>query len=231
MAVGYDSGRIRLWDRRQAKRPAYSYRGHSDSVTDILVREPRDTLDLNTVLSSGSDGTVSVFELRKSSTPVVTESIQDELTCLSLIKNSSILVCGTLTGDLIMFEWRLWDKLFDNCRGHPDAIGDMCSVDDNTLLTGSDDGLLRLINIHPNRMIGVLGIPFELPIEKLILDPISRTLVCSSYDSFIRCFDASCLYEKDISADIERTVRPSAKGKKRKASISNESVSSFFNDL
>ncbi|KAK4527115.1 hypothetical protein GAYE_SCF35G5037 [Galdieria yellowstonensis] len=230
LVVGYDSGRVRLWDTRQARKPAYSYRGHEDSVTDITVREPRDTLDLTTVLSSGGEGTVSVFELRKSSSPIVTESVQDEITCLSWIKNDSILVCGTLEGDLMMFEWRLWDQLLDNCKGHPDAIGDMCSVDNDTLLTGSDDGLLRLVSIHPNKMIGVVGLPFELPIEKIALDPISKTLVCSSHDCFITCFDASCLYEKDTSTDNMKDVSHS-KGKKRKAAAGQETISSFFEDL
>ncbi|EME30064.1 WD repeat-containing protein 55 [Galdieria sulphuraria] len=240
LVVGYDSGRVRLWDNRQTKKPVYSYRGHGDSVTDIIVREPKDTLDVNTVLSSGGEGTISVFELRSSSTPIVTESVRDEITCLGLIKNGSVVVGGTLEGDLIMFEWRLWDKLLDNCKGHPEAIGDMCSVDNDTLLTGSDDGLLRLVNIHPNQIIGVVGVPFELPIEKLILEPVSKTLICSSYESFVRCFDASCLYEQDSSTDImKETIDTSVKdkkrksflGKRRKATFGNETISSFFDDL
>ncbi|GJQ12668.1 hypothetical protein GpartN1_g4459.t1 [Galdieria partita] len=231
LVVGYDSGRVRLWDNRQAKKPAFSYRGHADSVTDIIVREPTDTLDLTTVLSSGGDGTISIFELRSSSMPTVTESIYDEITCLSLIKGGSILVGGTLEGDLIMFEWRLWDKLLDNCKGHPDAIGDICNIDNDTLLTGSDDGLLRLVNIHPNQMIGVVGVPFELPIEKLILEPVFKTLICSSYESFVRCFDVSCLYEKDGSIDMQKTIDTSVEGKKRKTTFGHETVSSFFDDL
>jgi hypothetical protein len=35
--------------------------------------------------------------------------------------------------------------------------------------TGSSDGLVRLINIHPNTLVGVLGEHGDFPIERLCM--------------------------------------------------------------
>eukprot|EP00871_Galdieria_phlegrea_P002593 jgi/Galph1/3334/GphlegSOOS_G1983.1 len=231
--VGYESGRVRLWDVRQASKPVASFRGHNDLVTDVCLRNPLNTSDIATILSSGGDGTVSVFDLRGHTKPVTTESVKDEICCLCLMKDNSVLTCGTLEGNIIMYEWRLWDQTLDCLKGHPESVNSICLVDDDTILTGSDDGLIRLLNIHPNRLMGVVGEDFSLPIEKMVLDPESKMLACSSHEAAIRCFDASCLYEKDEDpSSSEEEIRNSNKKKKKQPeNRRKKKKTSFFDGL
>ena len=43
------------------------------------------------------------------------------------------------------------------------------AFDEDTVLTGSQDGLIRVISILPNRMLGVVGEHGDFPVEALAL--------------------------------------------------------------
>ena len=45
----------------------------------------------------------------------------------------------------------------------------LVSFDEDTLIAGSQDGLIRLLSIQPDKVIGALPDPDELPIESLAL--------------------------------------------------------------
>ncbi len=51
--------------------------------------------------------------------------------------------------------------------GHPASVDALVAFDEDSVVTGSQDGLLRLISILPNRMLGVLGEHGDLPVESL----------------------------------------------------------------
>jgi len=41
--------------------------------------------------------------------------------------------------------------------GHPESVTAVLAYDEDSVLTGSSDGLIRILSIQPNRMLGVLG--------------------------------------------------------------------------
>ena len=45
----------------------------------------------------------------------------------------------------------------------------LVAFDEDTLIAGSQDGLIRLLHIHPDKVLGALPDPDELPIEGLAL--------------------------------------------------------------
>ena len=55
------------------------------------------------------------------------------------------------------------------CAGHPSSVDALVAFDEDTVLTGSQDGLIRVISILPNRMLGVVGEHGEFPVETLAL--------------------------------------------------------------
>ena len=43
----------------------------------------------------------------------------------------------------------------------------LLKVDDQTVITGSSDGCLRVVSVHPDKLLGVLGDCDGLPVEQL----------------------------------------------------------------
>ena len=53
----------------------------------------------------------------------------------------------------------------------------MLKYDENTLLTGSSDGIIRIVGIHPNKLLGMIGEHEEdFPVEKIALSRDRRLL-------------------------------------------------------
>ncbi len=77
--------------------------------------------------------------------------------------------------------------------GHPESIDALIAVNANMACTGSSDGLVRLINVHPNTLVGVLGEHGDFPVERLCMcrpplplcqhrAPLAVTLACRTHD-------------------------------------------------
>ena len=79
------------------------------------------------------------------------------------------------------------------CSGHPSSVDALVKYDADTIITGSSDGIIRIINILPNRMLGVLGGTQDLPIERLALSHDQATLASVSHESCLRLWDLSQL--------------------------------------
>ena len=79
------------------------------------------------------------------------------------------------------------------CSGHPSSVDALVKYDADTIITGSSDGIIRIINILPNRMLGVLGGTEDLPIERLALSHDRATLASVSHECCLRLWDLSQL--------------------------------------
>ena len=53
--------------------------------------------------------------------------------------------------------------------GHPASVDALAEFDADTLLTGSSDGVIRIVSILPNKMLGVVGEHDAYPVERLSL--------------------------------------------------------------
>ncbi len=49
----------------------------------------------------------------------------------------------------------------------------LVKLDEDTVITGSADGLLRIVSILPNKMIGVVGQHPKATVEQLAISPLS----------------------------------------------------------
>ena len=82
----------------------------------------------------------------------------------------------------------------------------LVKYDADTVITGSSDGIIRVINVLPNRMLGVLGGTEDLPIERLALSHDRATLASVSHESCLRLWDMSQLADSDAEEGAQETA-------------------------
>jgi WD40 repeat protein len=94
--------------------------------------------------------------------------------------------------------------------GHPASVDALVKVDEDTLLTGSSDGLIRVVSIHPDKLVGVLGDHHDgFPIEKLQFNSNRDYVGSVTHDNLIRLWDARVLREDyDEDTAVQGSVEP-----------------------
>lgn len=115
--------------------------------------------------------------------------------------------------------------------GHPNSIDSIVKLDENTILTGSEDGFLRGVSIYPNKIISILGNHSEddehFPIQKISLSHCKNFVASCSHDSSIKFYEISEFVHKrgnlkseeimdldKIKFEDEGAIKASRKGKK-----------------
>jgi len=70
--------------------------------------------------------------------------------------------------------------------------------DEDTIITASSDGLLRLVQIHPNALLGVIANHYDgFPVEGVGLSRDFGVMATFSHDSCVRLWDTSILMDGD----------------------------------
>ena len=65
------------------------------------------------------------------------------------------------------------------------------------MLTGSSDGLIRALQVHPNKLLGVLGSHDDFPVEGMRKSFDNTLLASFAHDPLIRFNDVSVFYEEE----------------------------------
>lgn len=217
---GDEEGTIKLWDSRSktssasssssAAKPMFTFSNHEDAISDMLVENER-----HSVISASCDGTLSIYDLRKGRILSRTEQDEDELLSICAIKGGQSFVVGTQGGVLQIWEKGHMDSSsdkYEGCErftGHPESIDAILQVDDDTIITGSSDGILRLITVRPNKLVGVIGEHSDFPVERLAWSR-DRTIVGSiSHDLAVKLWDVRWLFEEDDDPKERSTLTTS----------------------
>ncbi|GFH05744.1 predicted protein [Haematococcus lacustris] len=150
MAVsGDEDGVVKVWDQRSRKQ-VMAYRKHTDFISDAALQPQEAAL----VVSSG-DGTLSVHDLRACRLRARSETdADDELLSVAVMKGGKKVVAGCQSGALALFSWGCFKDCSDRFTGHPDSVDALVAFDEDTLLSGSSDGLLRVLGLLPNKLLG-----------------------------------------------------------------------------
>ena len=132
------------------------------------------------------------------------DNIEDELLSCVLLKKSKKLCVGTQDGTLCLYTYGQWADMSDRFPGHPQSIDAILKIDEDTILTGSSDGLIRAVQLLPNSLLGVLGGHDHdgFPVEGLGWSAGRRLVGSISHDEYIHLWDASLLNDDDID-DID----------------------------
>lgn len=235
LATGDDCGGIRIWDERLCgggsnnsqysdKRPngcVLEWNQQEDYISGIEYSPHNNGKNLdgnNTLLATSADGSLGVYDLRMNKGAIAdttrkSDHLDDELLSLCVLKSGKKVVCGTQTGALSIFSWGTWGDISDRFPGHPSSVETLLKIDENTLLTGSSDGLIRVVQIHPDKLLGVLNDgdtrtgenDFNghggYPVEKLAYNSNKDIVGSVSHDNFVRLWDARILKDDDIDED------------------------------
>lgn len=243
---GDDDGVIKCWDIRTSKAVA-EFNEHEDFISDFAIRA-----DKNTLCVTSGDGKLSTYSLKRMRMQAVSDNMEDELLSLAIVKNGSKVLVGTQEGVLDIFSWGDWGDCSDRFPGHPSSVESMVVVDEDTVCTASSDGIIRIVSVHPNKMLGIVGEHGEFPIEGLSLSHDKTLLASCSHDQTVHIWNVAYLFEDDDEEDDEEagameteaadadsddsdapsTVSKARKKKERKGKGLKESVASdFYSDL
>ena len=73
------------------------------------------------------------------------------------MKEGKKVVIASSEGVLSLFSWDWFGDCNDRIVGHPNSICCMVKYDEDTLITGGEDGLIRVVSVLPNRIIAIVG--------------------------------------------------------------------------
>ena len=209
-AAGFEDGMVEIYDRRtfsSASASASSTSGpavltfheHTDYVSDMVLGESGHQL-----VSVSGDGTLSLYDLRKGKVIARSEDdADDEMLSVRVVKGGKKVVCGHQSGTLGIYSWGYWNDCSDRFPGHPGSVDAMVKIDEDTLLTGSSDGLIRIVSILPNKPLGIVGEHFaDNPVERLCLEPVhSQSLLSVSHDNVVKVWAVGELFADDDEDD------------------------------
>ena len=231
LVTGDDEGVVRLWDERmcgggggRSAAAAAASSVASDAPPKGCVLSWSDQKDYisgfdahkdgTTLLASSADCTLGVYDVRKSAVnnspkpnkapaPRLSDDQEDELLSVCTIKHGRKVVCGSDQGVLSVWSWGTWGDVSDRFPGHPNSIDALLKVDEDTLLTGSGDGLIRIVQIQPDKLLGVLGVHNGFPVETLRFSSNREYVASLSHDALIRMWDGSLLRDDESDEDDE----------------------------
>ncbi|KAF1318667.1 Transducin family protein wd-40 repeat family protein, partial [Globisporangium splendens] len=194
---GDDQGCVKIWDTRQHRCLA-EFKEHTDFISGFATNPAGDHL-----LATSGDGRLSVYDLRKNVLAGKSDELDDELLSVSVIKNGKKVVCGSQDGVLVIFSWGTWGDMSDRFPGHPDSVETVLKVDEDTILTGSSDGIIRVVQVHPNKLLGLIGDHEDFPVEVLKFSHDKRLVGSVSHTNKVHFWDVGYLFDDDGDDDDE----------------------------
>jgi len=196
LASGDDSGAVKVWDLRSPPaKPTVEFDVFQDYVAEITS-----DIDLHPecLLACSGDGSMACFDLRMPGKVLgKSNDLEEDLLSMEVVKGGRKVVCGTSEGTLLIFSWGNWDGPSDSLPGHPESVGSLLKLDESTVLSGSSDGLIRVVGVQPSKLYGLVGDHNGFPIERMAWSR-DRCLVGTvSHDHRLRFWDTAYLHEYD----------------------------------
>ena len=207
--VGDDAGGITMFDQRQKEKVMF-FQEHDGYVSDFAMHK-----DGKSLVSVGGDGCLAVYNLnQKGKLVAMSDPNEDEFLSIEIMKNGKKVMCGSVSGAVNIFSWGDFGDLNDRLTGVPDSCDAIQKISENTMITGSADGVLRVASVFPNKIKGVLGEHSSKTsttpeaIQSLAMGP-SGDLVCScAHDSTVKIWSLAEALKIDRGED-SRTLKRS----------------------
>ncbi|KAG4997230.1 hypothetical protein JHK84_028257 [Glycine max] len=151
-----------VWDTRE-RSCCNSFNAHEDYISDMTF-----VSDAMKLLATSGDGTLSVCNLRRNKVQAQSEFSEDELLSVVLMKNGRKVVCGSQTGVILLYSWGCFKDCSDRFTDlSSNSIDAMLKLDEDRIITGSENGIINLVGILPNRVIQPIAEHSEYPVECL----------------------------------------------------------------
>nr|7KQQ_A Chain A, WD repeat-containing protein 55 [Homo sapiens]7KQQ_B Chain B, WD repeat-containing protein 55 [Homo sapiens] len=187
LATGDDTGGIRLWDQRK-EGPLMDMRQHEEYIADMALDPAKKLL-----LTASGDGCLGIFNIKRRRFELLSEPQSGDLTSVTLMKWGKKVACGSSEGTIYLFNWNGFGATSDRFALRAESIDCMVPVTESLLCTGSTDGVIRAVNILPNRVVGSVGQHTGEPVEELALSHCGRFLASSGHDQRLKFWDMAQL--------------------------------------
>ncbi|KAM5169516.1 WD repeat-containing protein 55 [Callospermophilus lateralis] len=187
LATGDDTGGVRLWDLRK-EGPLMDMRQHEEYIADMALDPAKKLL-----LTASGDGCLGVFNIKRRRFELLSEPQSGDLTSVTLMKHGKKVACGSSEGTIYLFNWNGFGATSDRFALRAESIDCMIPVTESLLCTGSTDGIIRAVNILPNRVVGSVGQHAGEPVEELALSHCGRFLASSGHDQHVKFWDMTQL--------------------------------------
>ncbi|KAI4327873.1 hypothetical protein L6164_020284 [Bauhinia variegata] len=243
VASGDDEGCIKVWDTRQ-RSCCNSFDAHEDYISDMTFQS-----DAMKLLATSGDGTLSVCNLRRNKVQAQSEFSEDELLSVVIMKNGRKVVCGSQSGTLLLYSWGCFKDCSDRFVDlSPNSVDALLKLDEDRVITGSENGLINLVGILPNRVIQPIAEHSEYPVERLAFSHDRKFLGSIAHDQLLKLWDldhilhgsgstqrneAGVMDSDSDEMDLDSNPSKPSKGTKRNNANGNAfgSSNNFFADL
>jgi WD repeat-containing protein 55 len=195
LVTGDDAGEVKLWDLRMGgsdTAAVMQWHLHEDFISGFAYHA-----DATALISVSGDSTLCMYDFKNKKNHVRSDEQESELQCVQVLKGGKKIVAGTQDGVMLLFSWDRWGDCSDRYPGHPEAVDCMWKIDESTVLTGSSDGLIRVVSLHPNKILGVIGDHEDFPVEGLCASREGNLLGSFAHDEVVRFWDISLFTEDD----------------------------------
>eukprot|EP00823_Brevimastigomonas_motovehiculus_P008883 TRINITY_DN835_c0_g1_i1.p1 TRINITY_DN835_c0_g1~~TRINITY_DN835_c0_g1_i1.p1 ORF type:complete len:463 (+),score=193.47 TRINITY_DN835_c0_g1_i1:67-1455(+) len=239
LVSGDDEGDVKFWDIRT---PATT-----KSLFDAPLEESDDYISClypvpakDHLIYTCGDGCVGLVDVRKSKMLVMSETVDDALLSIELMKGGTKIVCGSENGVLNMFDYdvKKFGMPSDTYPGHPESIESMVALNPSVLCTGSSDGLVRVVQLYPHNLLGVLGEHGDYPVECVRLSRDHKVVASTSHDMSVRFWDVGGADQlstptSDSSSEVSSSASSSSSlsSSSFRSSSSSSSLSSSSSSL
>lgn len=250
IASGDDNGCVKVWDTRE-RTCCNTFDADEELVSEATYISDMDYDPTSMqILASSGDGTLSVCSLRKNKVQTRSEFAEDALLSVVIMKNGRKVVCGTESGALLLYSWGHFQDCSDRFLGHTQPVDALLKLDDDTVISGSNDGLIRLVGILPNRIIQPLAEHSEYPIEGLAFSSDRKYLGSISHDQMLKLWDLQELLDSkqdvpssqkveadsdddvmDVDIDLANPTKENKRKQASKGQTSKRSPADFFADM
>ncbi|CAA2972869.1 WD repeat-containing 55 [Olea europaea subsp. europaea] len=243
IASGDDNGCIKVWDTRQ-RSCCNTFNAHEEYISDMTFAS-----DSMKLLGTSGDGTLSVCNLRSNKVQTRSEFSEDELLSVVIMKNGRKVICGTQTGTLLLYSWGFFKDCSDRFVDlSPNSVDALLKLDEDRVIAGSENGIISLIGILPNRIIQPIAEHSEYPVERLAFSHDRKFLGSISHDQTLKLWDMedllqgsvrnnSAVADSDSDSDemeVDDGMQKPSKGTKTKMASKGQNFSNsenFFADL
>jgi len=187
LVSGDDDGSIKLWDIRERRSASslLTFTENEDFISDLCAVPAKHHL-----LATSGDGHFAVYDVRRrGKLEAMSDNMDDELLSVVLLKNGRKVVCGSQEGVLLIFTYGNFGDVDDRFPGHANSVEALLKVDEDTVLSASGDGLIRVVQLQPHKLLGVVGEHGDFPVEVLAYNHDHSILASSSHDSAVKFWD------------------------------------------
>ena len=227
LVSGDDLGGLKIWDTRQ-HRCVVAWKDHKDFISDLAI-----DASIEHLISTSGDGTLACYDLRQRKLDDRSDDLDDELLSIVIGKDGKKVFCGSQEGVICIFNWGEWGDYNERFPGHPESIDAMLKIDESTICTGSSDGIIRVIQMHPNKLLGVIGDHEDFPIEVMKFSNDKRLIGSTSHTNKVHFWDVAYLFEEEDDEDIDTisSAGEEENSKQNFQSLGQSHRSDFFDDL